>query len=60
MTTTRESTLDDDTHHIPTVDATNEQLLYDMGFTNRSLNRTVLQENDNNLDRTVEILIQRQ
>jgi hypothetical protein len=38
----------------------NEQLLYEMGFTDRTLNRTMLQENENNLDRTVERLIQRQ
>jgi hypothetical protein len=35
----------------------NEELLYEMGFTDRTLNRRILLEQDNNLDRTVEALL---
>lgn len=35
-----------------------EQLLYDMGFTNRALNRSLLQQHD--WDTTVDLLLQRQ
>jgi hypothetical protein len=35
----------------------NEQLLYDMGFTHRHWNRTLLVQHQNDLDRTVESLL---